>query len=85
MLRGRQCAQRVRGVAHELVDAMRAERDAEVLRDDIFELMRLVDDGQVALRNDLAEAALAHRRVGAEQVMVDDHDVAPRRRARACA
>ena len=70
----RQGAQRLRRIARELVHAMRADRHAKVLRDDVLQLVRFVDDGQIALRNDLAEAALPHRRVGAEQVMVDDHD-----------
>ena len=48
---------------------------AEVVRDHVLELVRLVDDRQVALRDDFAEAALAHGRVGAQQVMVDDDDV----------
>ncbi len=37
--------------------------------------MRLVDDRQVARRDDLAEAALSHGGVRAEQVVVDDDDV----------
>ena len=67
--------QRAFGVAHELVDPVRAERHAEVLRDDVLELMRLVDDRQIALRNDRAVAALTDRRVRAQQVVIDDDDV----------
>ena len=43
--------------------------------DDILELVRFVDHGEIAVRNDFAEAALPHRRIGAEQVVVDDDEV----------
>ncbi len=62
-------------VAHEVVDAVAAHREAEVLRRHILELMRLVDDGVAAARDHFAEVALPDRRVGAEQVMVDNDDV----------
>ena len=42
-------------------------------------MMRLVDDRVVALGDHLAVGALPDRRVGAEQVMVDDHHVRFRR------
>ena len=62
-------------VADEVVDAVVADREAEVLRRHVFELVRLVDDGVAAARDDLAEGALPDRGVGAEQVVVDDDDV----------
>ena len=37
--------------------------------------MRFVDDGVTAGRDDFAVRALPHGEVGAEQVVVDDHDV----------
>ena len=49
--------------------------DAEVLRGHVLELVRLVDDERGAGGNDFAVRALAHRGIGAEQVVVDDHDV----------
>jgi hypothetical protein len=52
-----------------------ADATAEVLRRDVFEVMRLVDDRVVAVGNHLAVGALAHRSIGAEQVVVDDHQV----------
>ena len=53
------------GVMIEFVQSMCGEGDAEVLRDDVFELMRFVDDEEMALRNHFAERALAHRGIGA--------------------
>ena len=74
--RGRRRAQRGLGVAHQVVDAVVADADAEVLRGDVLELVRFVDDQMRARRDHLAVGALAHRGVGAQQVVVDDHDVA---------
>ena len=68
-------AERMRRIASQFIEAVRAQRDPEVLSDDILELMRLVDDRQRALGNDFTEAALAHRRVRAQQVVVDDDEV----------
>src|SRR5262249_30266736 len=49
--------------------------DAEILGGDVFKLMRLVDYERGARRDDLSVCALADRRVGAQQVMIDDDDV----------
>ena len=68
-------AERAVDVARQIVDAVVADRDAEVLRRDVLELVRLVDDRVAAARDHFAVLALAHGRVGAQQVMVDDHDV----------
>ena len=62
-------------VAHELVEPVIADRDTEILRGDVFELMRLVDDRIAAFGNHLAVRALADSRVGAEQVMIHDHQI----------
>ena len=62
-------------VAHEVFDADVAERDAEVLRGDILELVRFVDDRIAAGRDDFAEGTAADRGIRAEQVMVHDHEV----------
>ena len=70
--RGRQQAL---AVAHQIVGAGVADRDAEVLRRHILDLMRLVHDERRARGNHFAERALADRRIGAQQVMVDDDDV----------
>ena len=72
-------------VARELLDAVGADAEAEVLRGDVFELVRFVEDRAAAGGNHLAERVLADGRVGAQQVMVDDHDVGRPRRAGACA
>ena len=52
-----------------------ADRESEVLRRDILELMRLVDNRVRAGWNDLAVRVLPDGGVGAEQMMVDDHHV----------
>ena len=62
-------------VAHQLLDAVIAERDAEVVGRHILELVRLVHDEGRAARDHLAERAVPHRRIGAQQVVVHDHDV----------
>src|SRR5216110_2042528 len=62
-------------VAQQILDLEVADRDAEVLRRDVLELMRLVDDERRAIRDDFTELALSHRRIRAQQVVVDDDDV----------
>ncbi len=74
--RGRQQALTV---ADQIVGAGVADGHAEVLRRHILDLMRFVHDERRARRNHLAVRARAHRRIGAQQVMVDDHDVRLRR------
>jgi hypothetical protein len=59
----------------QVVHAVVADRDAEVLRRDVLELVRLVHDRIAAMRDDLAVRVLPHRGVGAQQVVVDDDDV----------
>ena len=63
------------GVVDQRLDAVVADRDAEVLRRDVLELVGLVDHQRRALRDHLAEGVVAQRRVGAEQVVVDDDHV----------
>ena len=62
-------------VAGEILDAIGAEGAPEVLRRHVLQLVGLVDDRVVAVRNDLTVCALAHRGVGTQQMMVDDDDV----------
>ena len=62
-------------VARVVIEPVVADRASEVLRRDVLELVRLVDDGVAARRNHFAERALPHRGVGAEQVVIDDDDV----------
>ena len=62
-------------VANQVIDTVIAERVTEVLRRDIFELVRFVDHERGRRRDHLAVCALAHRRVRTQQVMVDDDDV----------
>jgi hypothetical protein len=69
-------AQDALGVVDEGLDPVVADRHAEVLRGDVLELVGLVDDQRRALRDDLAEGVVAQCRVGAQQMVVDDHDVA---------
>ncbi len=63
-------------VAHEILDAVAADREAEVLRRDVLELVRLVDD-RVCCSAGMTSpnVALPDGRVGAQQVVVDDDDV----------
>jgi len=51
------------------------DRDAEVLRRHVLELVRLVDDQRCARRDDFAVVALAKLRVCTEQVVVHDDDI----------
>ena len=62
-------------VTDQPLQAVRAHRDPEILGGDIFQLMGLVDDRGGAGRDHLAVGGLAHRRVGAEQVMVYDDQI----------
>jgi len=62
-------------VPYEILDAVEAQRAAEVLRRHILELVRFVYDQGWAEGNDLAIGALSHGGVCAQKVMVDDHDV----------
>ena len=62
-------------VAREIFDAIVAQGDAEVLGGDVLQLVSLVDHGVVAPRDHFTVIALPHRRVGAEQVMVDDDHI----------
>ena len=68
-------AEQALAVPDKIVHSEVAERDAEVLRRHILELVRFVDDGVAAAWNHLAEIALAHGGISAEQVMIDDNDV----------
>ena len=55
-------------VAQQVVDAVVADRDAEVLRRHVLELMRLVEDCDVAVRNHSAVVALSDGRIREQQV-----------------
>src|SRR5204863_1285454 len=66
-------------VARKLLDAIGARAEAEILRRDVLELMRFVDDRIAARGNDFAEGVLSHGQVRAQQVMVDDDHVGRRR------
>ena len=62
-------------VPHQVLEPVVADTDAEVLRGDVFEQVRFVDHRAGAPRDDLAVGALAHRRVGAQQMVVHDDQV----------
>ncbi len=67
------------GVAGELVEAVAGERDAEVLRGDVFELVGFVEDYGGGFGEDSgirgAGGLLLDGEVGEEEVMVDDDEV----------
>ena len=63
------------GVARQILEPVVADRQAEILRRDVLELVRFVEHEVAARRNHLAVGALADRGVGAQQVMVDDDHV----------
>jgi hypothetical protein len=63
------------GVAHEIGDAIVADRASEILRGDVFEVVRFVDDRVVTVRDHFAVGALTHRRISAQQVMIDNHHI----------
>ena len=66
-------------VARKVLDAVIAHAEAEVLRRDVLELMRFVDNRVAASGDDFAEGVLTHGQVGAQQVMIDDNHVGRRR------
>ncbi len=67
------------GVADQLVDALGAEADAEVVGGDLFELVGLVEDDDGGFGEDAcvgcAGGLLLDIEVGEEEVVVDDDDV----------
>ena len=54
------------GVVDQRLDAVVADRDPEVLRRDVLELVGLVDHQRRALRDHFAEGVVAQRRIGAK-------------------
>ena len=62
-------------VARELLQPIGADAEAEILGGDVLELVRFVEHGVGAGRNHLAEGVLADRRVGAQQMMIHDHEI----------
>ena len=62
-------------IAREVVEPVVADREAEILGRDIFELVRFVDDRVAGTMESPRRSALAHRRVRAQEMMVDDHQV----------
>ena len=63
------------GVSCQFLETVAADRDAKVLRGDIFELMRFVDHGETTVGDHLPVGALSDRGICAEEVMVHDDDV----------
>ena len=64
-----------RSIAREILYSIRADAVPEVLRRDVLELMRFVENHVAARWNDLAVRVLPDRRIRAYKVMVDDDDV----------
>src|SRR5262245_55580051 len=62
-------------ISSKLLDAVGADAIPEVLRRDIFELMRFVENRTGTRGNHFPVSALADRGVGAEKMMVDDDHV----------
>ena len=62
-------------VAGVVFEPIGADRKPEVLRGNVFELMRLVDHRVGAGGNHFAEGVLPDRRIGAQEMMIDDHHV----------
>src|SRR5436305_5363834 len=62
-------------IAREILDSIRAHAVPEVLRRDVLELMRFVENHMAAGRNHLAVRVLANRSIGAQQMMIHDDDV----------
>ena len=63
------------GVAREVFDAIVADGHAEVLRGDVLELVRFVQDRGGAVGDDLAVRALPHGGIREQQVVVDDDEI----------
>ena len=64
-------------VAAQLLEAVVADGDAEVLAGDVLDFVRLVEHHGVVFGQDAAFVVLVlERQVGEEQVVVDDDDVA---------
>ena len=68
-------AERGPGVTHEAFEHGRGETRAEEERRGVFDLVRLVEDDGVVVRQHRGEAGVAEREVGKEQVVVDDHQL----------
>ncbi|MCY1517565.1 hypothetical protein D9M68_522510 [compost metagenome] len=72
---------RAEHVAREIERLPAAELRAQELHAGLVELVRLVEHDDAHGRQQLGHAGLAHREVGKEQVVVDDHDVGRQRLA----
>ena len=62
-------------VSDQPIQAIRADRDSEILGRDILQLMGFVDDRVGAGWDHLAKRRLTHRGVCAEQVVVHDYQI----------
>ena len=63
------------GILGGIFDPMRTDDHAEVLRRDVFELVRLVEYGVRAVGNYFAEGAIAQRCVREQEMVIHDHHV----------
>ncbi len=73
-------ARRATGRARTRPAARRGHRLAEELRRDVGELVRLVEDQHLGGRQQIGDALVAKREIGAEQVVIDHDDVGALRR-----
>ncbi len=62
-------------VSSQIFQSICAHGHAEVLSGHVLQLMRFVDDGMTAGRNDFAVRAFPHGRIGTEQMVIHDHEI----------
>ena len=73
-------------VAAQILQPVVAHRDAEVLAGHVFNFVRFVEDHGVIIGQDAAFVVIVlQRKIGEEQMVIDDDDVAFQRRAGASA
>ena len=63
------------GVTRQLEDLSRADRGTEKVARDLGQLVGLIDDEGIRTRQQFAEAVVPDREIGAQQVMIDHHDI----------
>ena len=64
-----------RQIARQRLQLPARHGEAEEIRGDVRQLMRLVNDDRIGARQQIAETFLFQHEIGHEQVMIHDHDV----------
>src|SRR5436190_4021132 len=67
--------ERALDVTCEVLQTIRADRESKVLRRDVLDLMRFVENRVGAGRNHFAVRVLPYGGIGAQKMVVDDDDV----------